>query len=181
MQKYRPRTYRPKKTVEAFRWLIDTVPDWWRKATGPGSGANVDVSNDSCAFLDHPGGNLCFAKMGDFIWRDETGDLHASIPQKFLAAFESDTVPHPLQVLAKYYARIPSLRSSLGSYLTAELVIDELASSIAEGDGSTVPRWCQGNGAPHIWFTTIGSLPAFGGFESRCDWHPDRRKKERRK
>lgn len=58
------KTKHQSESVEYFQWFIDVVPQWWKDATGEGSGATVDVSTGTVYVA-----GVRLASKGDYILR----------------------------------------------------------------------------------------------------------------
>lgn len=71
-----------------------------------------------------------------------------------------------LQELGQVYARLQYLRDLLGT-VTPEFVLEEAASKIADRARLGYPRFCQGDGNPHIWLDRPRGAP----FEKFCESH----------
>lgn len=76
--------YRKKPVViEAFRWMYDQVPDWWKAADG----VRIEVQSGS-AFIPTLEGTH-EARPGDWIIRGVKGELYPCKPDIFAATYEA--------------------------------------------------------------------------------------------
>lgn len=75
--------YRKKPVIiEAFQWGIDSVPDWWKNATG----ITVDVNTGS-AFIPTLEG-IHEARVKDFVIQGVKGELYPCKPDIFEMTYE---------------------------------------------------------------------------------------------
>jgi hypothetical protein len=75
--------YRKKPVViEAFKWMHDVVPDWWREAKG----LQMDVQTGSVFIPTLEGTHE--AKPGDFIIQGVKGELYPCKPDIFEMTYE---------------------------------------------------------------------------------------------
>ena len=75
--------YRKKPVViEAFKWLTDEVPQWWRDA----GGININVATGS-AFIPTLEGTHK-ARKGDYIIQGVKGELYPCKPDIFELTYE---------------------------------------------------------------------------------------------
>ncbi len=75
--------YRSKPVVkEAFRWMIDEVPEWWKAAKG----IKIEVATGSVFIPTLEGTHE--AKPGDYIIQGIKGELYPCKPDIFLASYE---------------------------------------------------------------------------------------------
>lgn len=83
--------YRKKPVVvEAFKWLTDKVPDWWKELEG----VKIQPSTGS-AFIPTLEGTM-EAKKGDYIIQGVQGEVYPCKPEIFAATYEAtDTVQEP--------------------------------------------------------------------------------------
>ena len=72
--------------IDAFRWMIDEVPDWWKSAKG----ITINVDTES-AFIPTLEGTH-EAKVGDYIIRGIDGELYPCKPDIFKRTYEPVTV-----------------------------------------------------------------------------------------
>lgn len=76
--------YRKKPVIiEAFQWMIDVVPDWWRNAKG----LSVDVASGSVFIPTLEGTHE--AKPGDFIIQGVKGEIYPCKADIFALTYES--------------------------------------------------------------------------------------------
>ncbi len=68
--------------IEAFRWMIDEVPQWWRDAKG----IKINVTTES-AFIPTLEGEH-EARPGDWIIQGIQGELYPCKPDIFVATYE---------------------------------------------------------------------------------------------
>lgn len=68
--------------IEAFKWMTDVVPDWWRAAEG----VQIDVATGS-AFIPTLEGTH-EARPGDFIIQGIQGELYPCKPDIFEATYD---------------------------------------------------------------------------------------------
>lgn len=81
--------YRKKPVViEAFQWMADVVPDWWREAKG----LEVDVSTGSVFIPTLEG--VHEARPGDFIIKGVKGELYPCKPDIFRMTYEAAEREH---------------------------------------------------------------------------------------
>jgi hypothetical protein len=69
--------------IEAFRWMIDQVPDWWKSANG----IEIQVDTGS-AFIPTLEGTH-EARPGDFIIQGVRGELYPCKPDIFEMTYEA--------------------------------------------------------------------------------------------
>ena len=75
--------YRKKPVIiEAFQWLKDATPIWWRKRTD----LNINVSTRSVFIPTLEGTHE--AKPGDFIIQGVKGEIYPCIPDIFEMTYE---------------------------------------------------------------------------------------------
>jgi len=79
MAKYRKRPI----YVEAFRWTIDVVPDWWRDFKG----LEVDVAQ-CIAIIPVDKDTKIYASPGDWITREDDGFISVWSPSVFAKLYE---------------------------------------------------------------------------------------------
>jgi hypothetical protein len=76
--------YRKKPVViEAFKWMTDVVPQWWKDAKG----IEIEVSS-GCAFIPTLEGVMHRADAGDWIIQGVKGELYPCKPDIFAATYE---------------------------------------------------------------------------------------------
>ncbi len=68
--------------IEAFRWTVDTIPEWWRLAEG----TTINVRTGS-AFIPTLEGTH-EAKVGDWIIQGIVGEIYPCKPDIFEATYE---------------------------------------------------------------------------------------------
>jgi hypothetical protein len=68
--------------IEAFQWMIDQAPQWWR--TTPGITVNVYTRSAFIPTLE----GLHEAKVGDWIIKGIKGELYPCKPDIFWATYE---------------------------------------------------------------------------------------------
>lgn len=75
--------YRKKPVeIEAFKWLHDEVPDWWRSAKG----IQIEV-NTGAAFIETLEGTMK-AASGDYIIKGIKGEIYPCKPDIFEATYK---------------------------------------------------------------------------------------------
>lgn len=81
MSKYRKKPV----VIEAFKWLTDEVPDWWKDLKG----TTVNVNTGS-AFIPTLEGKM-EAREGDYIIQGVKGEVYPCKPDIFAATYEPVT------------------------------------------------------------------------------------------
>ena len=86
--------YRKKPVViEAFKWMTDEVPGWWKDAEG----IEIDIPTGSVFIPTLEGTHE--AKRGDFIIQGVQGELYPCKPDIFEATYEKVIESDALEVL----------------------------------------------------------------------------------
>lgn len=69
--------------IEAFKWMEEVTPDWWREESGK---FNVDVASGTVFIPTETGTYPC--QKGDYIIRNEVGDIYSRKPDVFENIYE---------------------------------------------------------------------------------------------